>query len=203
MGNGSNGPCGEVPPPTAHRPPPTVTDRLLAAVRTIPDFPSPGIAFKDLTPILADPGLFAEALDRLAAPWLNSGVTHVVGIEARGFWFGPALAARLGVGFVPARKPGKLPAATVQTTYALEYGEDAVELHADAFAGAALAGRDAPRVLVHDDVVATGGTAAAVCALVARLGGRVVGMSLVLEIAALRGRAALPDGVPVEAVLQV
>lgn len=175
-----------------------MTDRLLAAVRSVPDFPSPGIDFKDLTPVLADPDLFAEALGRLATPWAEAGVTHVVGVEARGFWFGPALAARLGAGFVPARKPGKLPAPTVRATYALEYGEDAVELHADAFAGC-----EAPRVLVHDDVVATGGTAAAVCALVARLGATVVGVSLVLEIEALRGRSALPDGVPVEAVLRV
>ena len=175
-----------------------MTDRLLAAVRTVPGFPAAGIAFKDLTPILADPTLFGHALDRLAAPWTEAGVTHVIGVEARGFWFGPALAARLGAGFVPARKPGKLPAATVRATYALEYGEDAVELHADAFAGC-----EAPRVLVHDDVVATGGTAAAVCALASRLGARLVGVSLVLEIEALRGRSVLPDGVPVEAVLRV
>ena len=173
-------------------------DRLLAAVRTVADFPIPGVAFKDLTPVLADPALFAEALDRLAAPWAGAGVTHVVGVEARGFWFGAALAARLGAGFVPARKPGKLPAAVRRATYALEYGEDAVELHADAFDGA-----DAPRVLVHDDVVATGGTAAAVCALVAEAGAEVVGVSVVLEIAFLDGRARLPVGVPLDAVLVV
>ena len=173
-----------------------MTDPLLAAVRTVPDFPSPGIAFKDLTPILADPALVAGALDRLAAPW--AGVTHVVGIEARGFWFGPCLAARLGAGFVPARKPGKLPRETVRATYALEYGTDALCLHADAFAGT-----EAPRVLVHDDVIATGGTAAAACALVAEAGGTVAGVSFVLEIAALGGRARLPAGVRTEALLVV
>ena len=171
-------------------------DRLDAAVRTIPDFPRPGIAFKDLTPVLADPDLFAEALDRLAAPWLGAGVTHVVGMDARGFWFGPSLAVRLGAGFVPARKPGKLPGETVSASYALEYGEDALELHADAFGEGA-------RVLVHDDVIATGGTAGAACDLVHRLGGTLAGCSFMLEIAALDGRAALPPGLRVEAVLRV
>lgn len=171
-------------------------DPLLAAVRTVPDFPVPGVAFKDLTPVLADPALAAEMLDRLAAPWREAGVTHVVGVEARGFWFGPGLAARLGAGFVPARKPGKLPAATLSAAYALEYGTDTVELHADALGPGC-------RVLVHDDVLATGGTAAAVCALVAQAGATLVGASLVLEIGALAGRARLPAGVPVEAVLAV
>ena len=176
-----------------------MTDPLLSAIRTVADFPTPGVAFKDLTPVLADPALFAEALGLpRGAMGRGASVTHVVGIEARGFWFGPALAARLGAGFVPARKPGKLPAATVRASYALEYGEDAIELHADAFAGT-----EAPRVLVHDDVIATGGTAAAVCALVERLGGTVVGVSLVLEVAFLEGRSRLPAGVPVEAVVTV
>ena len=174
---------------------------LLAAVRVVPDFPEPGIAFQDLTPLLADPGLFSALLDRLAAPWSADGrggvgVTHVVGVEARGFWFGPALAARLGAGFVPCRKPGKLPAATVSARYALEYGEDALELHADALG-------PGDRVLVHDDVIATGGTAAAVCSLVRELGGAVAGVSVALEIAALSGRGRLPEGVPFDAALAV
>ena len=173
-------------------------DRLLAAVRTVPDFPTPGVQFKDLTPVLADADLSREMLDRLAAPWVASGITHVVGIEARGFWFGGGIAARLDAGFVPARKPGKLPAATLRQSYALEYGEDVVELHADAFAGT-----DAPRVLLHDDVIATGGTAAAVCALVAEAGGTVVGCSFAMELAFLDGRRHLPDGVPIDAVLRV
>ena len=171
-------------------------DRLVAAVRTIPDFPQPGIAFKDLTPILADPDLFAEAVRQLAGPWERAGVTHVVGMDARGFWFGPSLAARLGAGFVPARKPGKLPAKTVAATYTLEYGEDTLELHADAFGPGA-------RVLIHDDVIATGGTAAAACDLVRQLDATVVGCSFFLELAFLGGRDQLPQGVPVEAVLRV
>lgn len=120
----------------------------------------------------------------------------MAGVEARGFWFGPALAARLGAGFVPVRKPGKLPAATHREHYALEYGQDALDVHTDAFGAGA-------RVLVHDDVVATGGTAAAACALVRRAGGAVVGASFVLELAALGGRQQLPADVPVEAVLRV
>ena len=173
-----------------------MTDRLAAAVRTVPDFPQPGIAFKDLTPILADVALFSEAVERLAAPWRDANVTHVVGMDARGFWFGPSLAAALGAGFAPARKPGKLPSETVRASYTLEYGEDMLELHADAF------GADA-RVLIHDDVIATGGTAAAACDLVRQLGASLVGASFVLELAFLDGRAQLPSGLAVESLLRI
>ena len=173
-----------------------VPDPLIDAIRTVPDFPAPGVAFKDLTPVLADPALFALAVERLAAPWADAGVTHVVGAEARGFWFGPSLAQRLGAGFVPARKPGKLPAAVRRASYALEYGTDTIEIHADAFPPGA-------RVLVHDDVIATGGTAAAICSLVQEAGATLVGLSVVIEIAALAGRALLPDGTRVEAALVV
>ena len=169
---------------------------LAAALRVVPGFPSEGIVFQDLTPILADAALSSSLLDRLAAPWANADVSHVVGVEARGFWFGTRLAERLGAGFLPARKPGKLPAPSARAGYALEYGEDALELH----------GQDLPdgaRVLVHDDVIATGGTAAAACRLVEAAGGRVVGLSVALEIAALDGRAALPDGVRAEAAIRV
>ena len=169
---------------------------LAAALRAVPDFPSEGVLFQDLTPILADPALSRDLLGRLAAPWGRAGVTHVVGVEARGFWYGPLLADRLGAGFLPARKPGKLPAPTERAHYALEYGEDTLELH----------GQDLPagaRVLVHDDVVATGGTAAAACRLVEAAGATVVGLSFALEIAFLEGRTRLPDGVPVEAALSV
>lgn len=169
---------------------------LAAALRTIPDFPKPGIQFKDLTPVLADPALFDALLDRLAAPWAEAGVTHVVGIEARGYWFGAALAARLGAGFLPARKPGKLPGETIRASYALEYGEDAIELHAQDLP-------DGARVLVHDDVIATGGTAEAACRLVEAAGGTVVGLSFAVEIAFLDGRQCLPEGLPVEAVIAV
>ena len=172
---------------------------LLAAVRVVPDFPEEGILFQDLTPILADPARMAQLLDRLEAPWGGPGgaaVTHVVGIESRGFWLGPSLALRLGAGFVPCRKPGKLPAETVSARYALEYGEDALELHADAVG-------PGDCVLIHDDVIATGGTAAAACRLVRDLGATVVGVSVALEITALNGRAQLPDGVPFETALTV
>jgi adenine phosphoribosyltransferase len=172
-------------------------DRLHRAVRTVPDFPSEGIQFKDLTPILGDSDLYRDALQRLVAPFQDAGITHVVGIESRGFWFGPAMAQQLAAGFVPARKPGKLPAETIRESYDLEYGTDSLELHADAF-GADV--RNA-RVLIHDDVIATGGTAAAACALVKRAGGTVVGCSFVMEIAFLNGRSLLPAGMWVETAI--
>ena len=172
--------------------------RLAAAVRTVPDFPSPGIQFKDVTPLLASPALLREAADQLAAPWREAGVTHVVGVESRGYWLGALLAERLGAGFVPARKPGKLPAAVLSESYALEYGTDQLDLHADAFAAS-----EAPaRVLVHDDVIATGGTAAAAVRLVQRAGATVVGCSFLVELGFLDGRAQLPAGLRVESVLQ-
>ncbi|HLT45915.1 MAG TPA: adenine phosphoribosyltransferase [Rubricoccaceae bacterium] len=173
-----------------------MTDPLAAALRTIPDFPQSGISFKDITPVLADPALFLAAVERLKAPFSGADVTHVVGIESRGFWFGAALAERLGAGFVPARKPGKLPAATLREEYALEYGTDALEVHADALHAGA-------RVLVHDDVIATGGTAAAAARLVRRTGAEVVGFSFFVELAFLSGRSRLPEGIPFRAVLRV
>lgn len=176
--------------------PPTMPDALAAVLRTIPDFPESGIQFKDITPVLADPRLFSEAVDRLKAPFMGADVTHVVGIESRGFWFGGALAERLGAGFIPARKPGKLPAATLCETYALEYGTDALEIHADALG-------EGDRVLVHDDVIATGGTAAAVARLIRRTSAEVVGFSFFVELAFLDGPARLPEGIPVRSVLRV
>lgn len=170
-------------------------DPLLAAVRTVPDFPTPGVAFKDLTPLLADPALARDTVERLAAPFLTAGVTHVVGLDARGFWFGPSLALRLGAGFVPMRKGGKLPPPTDRADYALEYGTDAVELAEGAL------GPDA-RILVHDDVLATGGTAAAALDLARRAGADVLAVSVVLELSFLDGRARLP-GVRVEAALRI
>jgi adenine phosphoribosyltransferase len=167
---------------------------LAAAVRTVPDFPEPGIQFKDLTPLLADAGLFAETVRQLAAPWAGEGVTHVLAMESRGFWFGGALAVRLGAGFVPVRKPGKLPLPGPRETYALEYGEDSLELPEAVLPEGA-------RVLVHDDVIATGGTAGAACRLVTRVGAEVVGVSFVMELAFLGGRSQLPEGTLVEALL--
>ena len=170
-------------------------DPLLAAVRTVPDFPTPGVGFKDLTPLLADPALARDVTERLAAPFLRAGVTTVVGLDARGFWFGPSLALRLGAGFVPVRKPGKLPPPTHRADYALEYGTDALELgHAALGAG--------DRVLVHDDVLATGGTAAAAVDLVRRTGAEVLAVSVVLELASLGGRGRLP-GVRIAPALTV
>jgi adenine phosphoribosyltransferase len=161
-------------------------------IREIPDFPKPGIGFKDITPVLADPaGLDAAVtgLARLAPP----GVDVVIGAEARGFLLGPALARELDAGFVLARKPGKLPHDTVRAEYALEYGTDALELHTDAVASGA-------RVLVHDDLLATGGTARTLCRLVEQLGGTVVGCGFLIELAFLNGRKAL-DGYEVHALL--
>jgi adenine phosphoribosyltransferase len=178
---------------------PSHHDALYVAVRAVPDFPKPGVLFRDITPVLAAPALFTEAVERLAAPYLGAGITHVVGVEARGFWFGPAMAERLGAGFVPARKPGKLPRRTLRVSYALEYGEDAVEIHADAFEGF-----DPPKVVVHDDVVATGGTAIAVARLVREAGAELAGISFLVEIGALNGReviAAAYPGLRVDAAL--
>lgn len=158
--------------------------RLLGRLRDVPDFPSPGILFKDITPVLADPELMRDVISHMAAPYRDLGVTHVVAMESRGFLFGVPLALELGVAFVPARKPGKLPCRTERVSYSLEYGADELEIHADAIDGSS-------RVLVVDDVLATGGTAAAVCALVRRIGGRVIGLSMLLEIASLEGRRAV------------
>jgi adenine phosphoribosyltransferase len=153
-------------------------------VREIPDFPRPGIVFKDITPLLLHPPALAEAIDGLRAVSEPLEAELVVAAEARGFILGGALANALGAGFVPARKPGKLPHETISASYALEYGLDALEVHADAFAGGA-------RVLVHDDLLATGGTALALCELVERLGGKVVGCVFVLELSFLAGRERL------------
>jgi adenine phosphoribosyltransferase len=154
-------------------------------VRDIPDFPRDGILFRDITPLLVNPGALDHAVTQLAASCVGlEPVDYVVAAEARGFILGAALARQLGAGFVPARKPGKLPAATVSAEYALEYGLDRLEVHADAFARGA-------RVLVHDDLLATGGTAGALCELVTGLGGSIVGCTFVIELAALSGRQRL------------
>jgi adenine phosphoribosyltransferase len=157
---------------------------LRARIRDIPDFPRPGIVFKDITPLLLDAGALDDAVSALAAYAAPFGVEYVVAAEARGFILGGALARELGAGFVPARKPGKLPHDTVSAEYALEYGIDALEVHADALAGGA-------RVLVHDDLLATGGTARALCDLVAGLGAEVVGCAFLIELSFLGGRERL------------
>ena len=159
---------------------------LEAKIRDVPDFPKPGIVFKDIMPLLADPEALRETVDRLAE-WAGPRQPDVIlGAEARGFITGGALACRLGCGFVPARKPGKLPWRTVSAKYALEYGFDALEVHADAI----IRGQ---RVLVHDDVLATGGTAKAKCDLVEQLGGEVVGAAFIISLEFLNGRDRLSD----------
>jgi adenine phosphoribosyltransferase len=157
---------------------------LRALIREIPDFPRPGIGFKDLTPLLADADALAQAVQELAELARGLRVDCVVAAEARGFLLGPALALELGAGFVLARKPGKLPYDTVSAEYTLEYGEGQLELHTDAVASGA-------RVLVHDDLLATGGTAAALCELVEGLGGEVAGCGFLVELAFLGGRERL------------
>jgi adenine phosphoribosyltransferase len=171
----------------------TSLDDLKRAIREVPDFPKPGIGFKDITPILLDAGLFGRAVELMAAPYAGAGISRVVSIESRGFIFGAPIALRLGAGLVPIRKPGKLPAATQRVDYALEYGTDALEMHNDA-----VGPRD--RVLVIDDVLATGGTAAAAGQLVGGTGGAVVGFSFLIELDFLKGRQRLP-GQRVEALL--
>jgi adenine phosphoribosyltransferase len=165
---------------------------LRALIREIPDFPQPGIGFKDITPVLADPAGLDAAVKGLAA-LAPPDVDIVIGAEARGFLLGPALARELDAGFVLARKPGKLPADTVRAEYALEYGTDALELHTDAVASGA-------RVLVHDDLLATGGTAQTLCKLVEQLGGVVAGCGFLIELAFLPGRERL-DGYDVHALV--
>jgi adenine phosphoribosyltransferase len=166
---------------------PHLTDRLRAAIRDVPDFPKPGILFKDITPILADGDLFRAATEAITARWEGAAITHVAGIESRGFIVGAPVAQALGAGFLPIRKPGKLPSRRERVDYALEYGTDALEIHADA------CGREA-RVLVVDDVLATGGTAAAAAALVARLGADLAGFGFLVELTFLGGAARLDAG---------
>jgi adenine phosphoribosyltransferase len=162
-----------------------VTVDLAAKIRDIPDFPKRGIVFKDIMPLLADPEALHETVERLAEFAEPRKPDVVLGAEARGFILGAALAYRLGCGFVAARKPGKLPWRTISAKYALEYGFDALELHADAIA-------DGARVLIHDDLLATGGTAKAKVDLVEQLGGTVVGLAFVIELEFLNGRDRLP-----------
>ncbi len=165
-------------------------------IRDVADFPKPGIVFKDITPVLADAAGFAAAIDAMAAPWRGQAIDAVIAIEARGFILGAALAQTLGVGFVPVRKPGKLPGRRLSQSYALEYGEDTLEVHADAVHAGAC-------VLLVDDVLATGGTLDATRALVERLDARIVGAAVLIEVAALDGRSRWSGTAPLEAALVV
>jgi adenine phosphoribosyltransferase len=167
---------------------------LKEKIRDIPDFPRPGIVFKDIMPLLADPEAFRGTVEALAAFAEPRKPDVILGAEARGFILGGALAYRLGCGFVAARKPGKLPWETVSAEYELEYGIDSLELHADAIT-------DGARVLIHDDLLATGGTARAKVNLVEQLGGEVVGVAFVIELTFLHGREKL-TGYDVQALIQ-
>jgi adenine phosphoribosyltransferase len=170
-----------------------MTDALKARIRHVPDFPKPGILFYDVTTLLRDPEGFRIAIDRMAAPFADDRIDLVVGIESRGFILGSAVADRLGAGFVPVRKLGKLPAATISASYALEYGTDSLEMHRDAIT----AGQ---RVLIVDDLLATGGTAGAAVQLVKEVKGTVTGIAFLIELVGLDGRAKL-EGERVHVVL--
>jgi adenine phosphoribosyltransferase len=168
-------------------------EHLKKLIREVPDFPKPGILFYDITTLLKDPAGLVELADGLVAHYAGNPPDVVLGIEARGFIFGPLMAARLGTGFIPVRKPGKLPAEKSRISYDLEYGQDTLEIHTDAV----LAGQ---RVLIVDDLLATGGTARATCDLVESLGGKIHGLAFVVELTFLPGRARL-NGYDVHAVL--
>ena len=168
---------------------------LTHLIRDVPDFPKPGILFKDFTPLLADPKGLALAVELMANPYRGTGVNLVAGAESRGFIFGTALAQTLSAGFIPIRKKGKLPSATKGITYSLEYGSDRLEIHADAI-------RRGQRVLIGDDLLATGGTLEACCHLVADAGAQIHGVTVLIEIAALKGRAKLNKWADVHAVME-
>ena len=169
-------------------------EQLKALIRDVPDFPKPGILFRDITPLLADPGGLALSIELLANPYRTRHVDLVVGAESRGFIFGTAVACCLSAGFALVRKPGKLPSRTVSMTYDLEYGTDTLQMHADAV-------RPGQRVLVVDDVLATGGTMGACCELVRRLGGEIVGAAVLTELVGLGGRDKI-GGVEVHSVIR-
>ncbi len=165
---------------------------LYTYIVDVPDFPEPGIVFKDITPLLASPVAFLQAVDEMAEPFLSSGIDIVVGIESRGFLLAGSIAERIGSGVGLVRKPGKLPRKTVSVTYDLEYGTDSLEIHEDAFDTGA-------KVLIVDDVLATGGTLAASKDLITKAGGDVVGATMLMELTSLGGRSAFSD--PLHAVL--
>ena len=172
----------------------TTSADLKQQIRNVPDFPKPGILFYDITTLLRDPKGFRATVDSLATPYAGTGIDLVVGIESRGFILGAAVAERLGVGLVPIRKPGKLPSRVIRESYELEYGTDALEVHSDAI-------ERGQRVLIVDDVLATGGTAAAAAQLVTSLGGDLHGLAFLIELTFLNGKAKLP-GQDVYSVLQ-
>ena len=168
---------------------------LDASIRIVPDFPKPGVSFKDITPMLADPDMLKLSIDKMMDSMQGQRVDKIIALDARGFIFGGAIASRIGAGLVPVRKKGKLPFQTESIAYDLEYGSNTVEIHVDAIA-------PGETVWLIDDVLATGGTATAAAKLVERLGGNLLGMSFLIELTFLNGRQALPVGVPVFNVLE-
>lgn len=176
-----------------HSPTSITAEDLKAAIRNVPDFPKPGIQFKDITPLLAEAGLFSACIDLLVGPWKPGQIDVVAGIDARGFLFASAVALRLNAGVVPVRKKGKLPFQTLEESYSLEYGTNTLAMHVDAI-------RPGQRVLLVDDVLATGGTAAATVQLIERLGGKLLELAFVIELGFLDGRARLP-GKPVRSLI--
>lgn len=169
-------------------------DEIKTKIRDIADFPEPGILFKDITPLMQSPALMRQAVELLIAPYRNANITAVAGMEARGFIFGSLAASMLAVGFIPLRKPGKLPHTTHMVEYQLEYAKNGLEIHTDAVA-------ENDNILIVDDVLATGGTAKASCELIQLLGGHVVGCAFLMEILSLKGRSLL-SGVNVHSVVQ-
>jgi adenine phosphoribosyltransferase len=171
------------------------TAELARFIRTVPDFPQPGISFKDITTLIKEPEAFRFAIDRLAEPFVGTGVDVVVGMESRGFIFAAPIAYTLGAGLVPVRKVGKLPAESIRISYALEYGENVLEAHRDAIV-------PGQKVLIVDDLLATGGTVLATMDLVRRLGGEVVGLAFLIELLYLNGRKVLVDPPRIVSLIQ-
>jgi adenine phosphoribosyltransferase len=163
---------------------PVAIDKVKSFIRDVPDFPKPGILFKDITPLLQNQAIFKSTVERMAGPFRKKGITHVASVESRGFIFGAPIAYQLSAGFIPVRKKGKLPYKTASHEYELEYGKDTLEIHADALDATS-------RVLIIDDVLATGGTAVAACKLVEKLKAKVIGLSFVMELEFLHGREKL------------
>lgn len=172
----------------------SIKDYLLDNIRTIPDFPKPGIQFKDITTLLSDKKALQLTSFMLIQPFIGMDIDYVVGLESRGFLFGTNMAQDLNAGFVPVRKPGKLPSHSISETYALEYGEDSLEIHSDSIPSGA-------KIIIHDDLIATGGSAKAATNLVKRLGGEVIGYSFIMELGFLNGRNVLTGIAPVHSIL--
>jgi adenine phosphoribosyltransferase len=173
-----------------------IIELINSTIRNVPDFPKPGILFKDITPLLGHPEALKYTSKMLTTPFDSEEIDFVVGMESRGFLFGPSMAVNLNAGFVPVRKPNKLPYSKIQASYELEYGTDIVEMHSDAI-------KKGQKVVIHDDLIATGGTAQAASELVARLGGIVVGYSFIIELGFLNGKSKLNGKTPVHSLIRI